>query len=132
MRGCSPRKAPLLHSMHSKARLKFANEQFSKTSTNWNSVLWPDEVKIKLISHFSSQYVWRKKYESFKAKNTIPTVKHGEVSLMLYVFFSTKGVGALIRVNGIMKKVNYRDILEENQKQGVRNLEMERRIYPNG
>ena len=46
---------------------------------------------------------------------------------MLWGCFSTKGVGALVRVNGIMKKEDYRDILEENLKQSARNLEIRHR-----
>ena len=53
-------------------------------------------MKIELISHSSSQYVWRKRNEAFKAKNNIPTVKHGEDSLMFWGCFSTKGVGVLV------------------------------------
>ena len=41
--------------------------------------------------------------------------------------FSTESVGALVRVNGIMKKEDYRDILEENLKQSARNLEIRHR-----
>ena len=40
LRGCRPRKAPLMRSTHLKARFKFANEPFLKESTYLNSVLW--------------------------------------------------------------------------------------------
>ena len=33
--------------------------------------------KIELFDHNDHRYVWRKKGEACKAKNTIPTVKHG-------------------------------------------------------
>ena len=46
---------------------------------------------------------------------------------MFWGCFPTKGVGALVRVNGIMKKEDYRDILEESQKQSARNLGIGRR-----
>ena len=39
---------------------------------------------------------------------------------MFWGCFSTKGVGALIRMDGIMKEEDYRDILEENLKQSAR------------
>ena len=46
---------------------------------------------------------------------------------MFWGCFSAKSVGALVRVNGIMKKEDYRDILEVNLKQSARNLGMGRR-----
>ena len=64
---------------------------------------------------------------AFKANNTIPTVKHGGGSRMFWGCFSAKSVGALVRVNRIMKKEDYRDILEVNLKQSARNLGMGRR-----
>ena len=132
LRGCCPRKAPLLRFMHLKARLKYSDEYSAKEPSYWNSVLWSDETKLELFSHSSSQYVWRKKNEAFKAKNTIPTVKHGGGSLMFWGCFSAKSVGALVRVNGIMKKEDYRDILEVNLKQSARNLGMGRRNLSTG
>ena len=81
----------------------------------------------ELFSHSSSQYVWRKKDETFKAKNTIPTMKHGGSSLVFWGCFSTKNVGALVRVNGKMKREDFCDILEETLKRSGRNLGMRRR-----
>ena len=76
LRGSRPRTAPLLRSMYLKARLKFENEYSPKEFTYCNSAVWSDETKIEPFSHSSSQYVWRKKNEAFKLKNTIPTVKY--------------------------------------------------------
>ena len=39
--------------------------------------------KIELIGQNDHCYVWRKKREACKLKNTIPTVKHGGGSIML-------------------------------------------------
>ena len=48
---------------------------------------------------------------------------------MFWGCFSTTGVGALVRVNGIMKEEDYRDIFEENMKQSAKNLGMGRWIF---
>ena len=44
----------------------------------------------------------------------IPTVKHGGGSVMVWGCFSSNGVGDLIRIDGIMRKEDYRRILEHN------------------
>jgi hypothetical protein len=40
--------------------------------------------------------VWRKTGEAFNPKNTIPTVKHGGESIMLWRFFGACGTGELM------------------------------------
>ena len=43
---------------------------------------------MKQTELFSHRYVWRKKGDARKPKNTIPTVKHGSGSIMLWGFFA--------------------------------------------
>jgi hypothetical protein len=75
LKDCSARKKPLLHNHHKKARLRFANAHGDKDRTFWRNVLWSDEKKIELFGHNDHRYVWRKKGEACKPKNTISTVK---------------------------------------------------------
>jgi hypothetical protein len=42
-----------------------------------NKDLWPDETKIELFGLNAKLHIWRK-------PGTIPTVKHGGVSIMLW------------------------------------------------
>uniref|UniRef100_A0A8C4TCR5 Uncharacterized protein n=1 Tax=Erpetoichthys calabaricus TaxID=27687 RepID=A0A8C4TCR5_ERPCA len=46
--------------------------------------------------------------------NTIPTVKHGGGSIMLWGCSSAAGTGRLVRIKGKMAAAMYRDILDEN------------------
>ena len=103
LKGRSARKKPLLHNHHKKARLRFATTHGDKDRTFWRNVLWSDETKIELFDHNDHRYVWRKKGEACKLKNTIPTVKHRGGSIMLWVSFAAGGSGALHKIDGIMR-----------------------------
>jgi len=60
--------------------------------------------------------------------NTIPTVKHGGGSIMLWGCFSLSGTGRLVRIEGKMNAAMYRHILDENLFQSTLDLRMGRRF----
>ena len=47
-------------------------------------------------------------------KCLVPTIKHGGGSVMVWGCFSSAGVGDLVKIEGIMKKEQYKTILENN------------------
>uniref|UniRef100_A0AAZ3PR62 Transposase Tc1-like domain-containing protein n=2 Tax=Oncorhynchus tshawytscha TaxID=74940 RepID=A0AAZ3PR62_ONCTS len=72
---------PLLSKRQMTARLEFAKRHL-KTLTMTNKVLWSDETKIELFGLNAKRHIWRK-------PGTIPTVKRGGSSIMLWgMFFS--------------------------------------------
>jgi hypothetical protein len=51
-----------------------------------NKILWFDETKIELFGLIAKRHIWRK-------PGTIPTVKHGGGSIMLWGSFQRQGLG---------------------------------------
>ncbi|GFW00264.1 transposable element Tcb2 transposase [Trichonephila clavipes] len=58
--------------------------------------------------------VWRKPNTSHHPKHTIPTVKNGGGSVMVWECMAASGVGKLVFIDGIMHKMAYLNILQNN------------------
>lgn len=126
LRGYRARKKPLLQQRHRRARLKFARDHQNKDATFWKNVLWSDETKMELFGHNDQRYVWRKAGEAFHPNKTVPTVKHGGGSIMLWGCFAAAGTGKLHKIDGIMRKEHYVEILKQNLKSSARMLKLGR------
>lgn len=126
LKGHSARRKPFLQQKHKQARLQFANEHRGKDLNFWRHVLWSDETKIELFGHNQQRYVWRKKGDAYNPNNTIPTVKHGGGSIM-WGCFAAGGTGALHKINGVMKKEQYVEILNQHLKASARKLKLGRK-----
>ncbi len=123
---------PLLSARHMKARM-----EDSKMVTN--KILWSDETKIELFGLNSKRYVWRKPGTAHHLSNTVPTVKHGGGSIMLWGCFSAAGTSCpvlsdfnqsswLVEIEGKMNASKYSDILDENLLQSAQDLRLGRRF----
>uniref|UniRef100_A0A8K9UMA1 Tc1-like transposase DDE domain-containing protein n=1 Tax=Oncorhynchus mykiss TaxID=8022 RepID=A0A8K9UMA1_ONCMY len=88
-------------------------------------VCLPDETKIELFGNNAKRYVWRK---SNTAEHTIPTVKHGGGSIMVWACFSSAGTGKMVKIDGKMDGAKYRTILEENLMESAKDLRLRRRF----
>ena len=126
LKSCSARKVPLLKKKHVQARMKFATDHLDDSEEAWKKVMWSDETKIELFGLNSTRRVWRAKNTEYNPKNTIPTVKHGGGSIMLWGCFSAKGTGQLHRIEGRMDGAMYRGILDQHLLPSVRELKMGR------
>lgn len=110
----TPRKTPMLSKKHVASRLNFAKEHLEKGNDYWKSVLWSDETKIELFGRNAARHVWRTEGTAYDRKNTIPTVKHGGGSIMVWGCFTSHGTGALHLIDGKMDGAMYRQILEKS------------------
>ena len=82
-----------------------------------NNIFWSDETKIELFGLNAKHHVGRK-------PGTIPTVKHGGGSIMLWGCVSVAGTGRLDRIEGKMNGAKCKEILDKNLLQSTQDLRL--------
>ena len=86
----------LLRKRHMTAHLEFAKRHVKDPKSTRKNICWSDETKIELFGLYAKNYVWQKPSTVHHPSNTIPTVKHGGGSIMLWGCFSVAGTGRLV------------------------------------
>jgi hypothetical protein len=91
--------------------------------TSWENQNKSAETPTKIVAlHKSGSslgaicyhcYVWRKKGDACKLKNSIPTMNYGGGSIMLWGCFAAGVTGELHKIDGITRQENYVDILKQ-------------------
>ncbi|GFY16012.1 transposable element Tcb2 transposase [Trichonephila clavipes] len=116
------RKKPLIGKRNRVKRLKFAKEHILISQQFWNEVIFSDESKFNIFGSDGRRMVWRKPNTSHHPKHTIPTVKHGDGSVMVWGCMAAPGVGKLVFIDGVMHKMAYLNILQNNLKENADKL----------
>ncbi|GFW30265.1 transposable element Tc1 transposase [Trichonephila clavipes] len=118
------KKKPLIGKRNRVKRLcvKFAKEHILKPRQFGNEVIFSDESKFNIFGSDGRRMVWRKPNTSHHPKHTIPTVKHGGGSVMVWGVWLRRGVGKLVFIDGIMHKMAYLNVLQNNLKESADKL----------
>ena len=66
----------------------------------------------------------KKDGKAYSPTNTVPTLKFGGGSILIWGCFSTKGVGKISVMDGKMNAQKYKQILQENLMPSVESLEL--------
>lgn len=111
LKSCSARLVHLLKSARVKACLKFANNRLDDSEETWEKFLWSrmrPKWNFLVLTSFAVFGGGRKKE---RRENTIPTVKYGDGSVMLWGCFSAQGTERLHCVRETMSGAIYCEIL---------------------
>jgi transposase len=100
-------KKPLLTKIHKELRVNFANTFLDFDFMDWMNVIWSDESKFALINTNGIEYCWKRTSDPLKEEHIKKTLKYGGGSIIAWGCFTSKGVGKLIRVDGIMTAERY-------------------------
>ena len=118
---------PLLRKRHMTTCLEFAKRHVKDSESMRQNILWSDEDKIKLFGLNAKCFVRLKPSTAHRPSNTIPTVKHGGGSIMLWGCFSVAETGTIVRIEVTMNGAKYRQILE-NLLHSAKDLRLQQRF----
>ncbi|GJQ71208.1 hypothetical protein Trydic_g1105 [Trypoxylus dichotomus] len=115
------RKKSLISDKNRRFRLEFANKYKDKGEDFWKGVLFIDESKFNVFGSDGCAKILAQVRHS-TTKNVIPTVQHGDGSVMVWGAIEAAGVRHLASTDGIMDRRLYKSILEEHLQPSVDSL----------
>lgn len=121
-RAIEKKKKPLLSKKNIKARLEFVKRYEKWTTDDWSRVIWSDETKINRYCTDGRQWNWKREGEKMNVKDFIQTVKHGGGNVKVWGCMTVHGTGSLRKIDGIMRKETYLDILKTNLTDTIENM----------
>lgn len=114
LHGCLAVKKPLLRAIHKKKRLQWAKQHEHWTMEQWKTVLWTDESKFQIFGSNRRVFVRRRSHERVSEDCLVSSVKHGGGNVLVWGCFAGTVVGDLVKIDGIMRKEQYLQILKNH------------------
>uniref|UniRef100_A0A8R1I571 Reverse transcriptase domain-containing protein n=1 Tax=Caenorhabditis japonica TaxID=281687 RepID=A0A8R1I571_CAEJA len=118
--GRRPVKKPFISKKNQKASVAWAKAHLNWGRKEWAKHVWSDESKFNLFGSDGTKWVRRPIRTRYSPKYQVATVKHGGGNFMVWGCSSETAMGPLRRVNGIMDRYQYEDILENTMRPWAR------------
>ena len=110
-------RVPLIQPRHAQARLEWARAHRHRSLRFWRRVWFSDESKFCRIAQDKRRFYWCREEEKEKARldprNTRKYTQGGGGSVMVWGVITPRGVGRLVRIEGIMDSKKYVKILSK-------------------
>ena len=95
-------------------RKEWADHHLRWTKRNWRAVTFSDESIFRVFGSNGLEWCWRKPGERFDRRFTKKKVKHGGGKVTVWGMITSHGVGRIVRIEGNLTGVLYREILEDD------------------
>nr|pir hypothetical protein ZK1251.4 - Caenorhabditis elegans [Caenorhabditis elegans] len=112
LHGRKPVKKPFISKKNRMARVAWAKAHLRWGRQEWAKHIWSDESKFNLFGSDGNSWVRRPVGSRYSPKYQCPTVKHGGGSVMVWGCFTSTSMGPLRRIQSIMDRFQYENILE--------------------
>ena len=109
LRAMRPFTGPVLQHRHRRARLQWSRNVRPWTLVNWRRIWFSDESRFSLYHHDGRQRVYRRRNERYIRPCVLEKDRHGGGSVMVWAAISVAGRTDLVRVQGNLTAVRYRD-----------------------
>uniref|UniRef100_A0A8R1HUQ9 HTH_Tnp_Tc3_2 domain-containing protein n=1 Tax=Caenorhabditis japonica TaxID=281687 RepID=A0A8R1HUQ9_CAEJA len=116
LHGRRPVRKPFISEKNRSARVAWARAHLNWGRAEWAKYIWSDESKFNMFGSDGNTWIRRPVGARYLPKYQLPTVKHGGGSCMVWGCFSAGSMGPLRRIQGIMDRFQYEDILENTMR----------------
>uniref|UniRef100_A0A8R1E5W2 HTH_Tnp_Tc3_2 domain-containing protein n=1 Tax=Caenorhabditis japonica TaxID=281687 RepID=A0A8R1E5W2_CAEJA len=116
LHGRRPVRKPFISEKNKRARVAWARAHLNWGRAEWAKHIWSDESKFNMFGSDGNAWIRRPVGARYLPKYQLPTVKHGGGSCMVWGCFSAGSMGPLRRIQGIMDRFQYEDILENTMR----------------
>lgn len=124
---CRVRKAkPYLSEAAKEKRRRWAIAHAKWDVAKWKEVIFSDESKFLLFKSDGRQYCWMRPGQAYNDQYVKKTIKHGGGNIMVWGCVTGRGMGRLVKVDGIMRAENYVEILEDGLLGSLKDLGIRR------